>query len=287
MADAKKNPEYLRGLAKAVQDFKDAFLELMEFYIPDQIGPKGITPAMWLADEVDEDELKSRMARVAYAAGRAVQVAPITNINFAVQGIGVVDPITNWETVIQPKSFLTPENVTNACDSALGRLEAQIAKAEAEAPPEVGVARMHPLVWGAARILWKDGHYRDAVRSAADAVAQHVRSITGRHDVQETSVWQQAFSNDPPKPNMPRLRWPGDPAHQSVRSMNDGLRQFAPGVQMTIRNMASHGAGEFTEQQGVERLATLSLLAQWVDTCELHEDPGVREGPDQLSSGSA
>lgn len=55
--------------------------------------------------------------------------------------------------------------------------------------------------------------------------------------------------------------------------MNDGLRQFAPGAQMTIRNPAAHGDA-MGEQDALERLAALSLLARWVDHCRLVEVKG-------------
>ncbi|MFF7205356.1 TIGR02391 family protein [Streptomyces sp. NPDC008141] len=50
--------------------------------------------------------------------------------------------------------------------------------------------------------------------------------------------------------------------------MNDGLRQFAPGVQMTVRNTSAHGTDEMSAQDALERLAALSLLARWVDACD-------------------
>ncbi len=53
--------------------------------------------------------------------------------------------------------------------------------------------------------------------------------------------------------------------------MSDGLRQYAPGVQMTIRNMVIHTSDELSEQAALERLAALSLLAGWIDQCELNE----------------
>ena len=61
--------------------------------------------------------------------------------------------------------------------------------------------------------------------------------------------------------------------------MNIGLRQFAPGAQLTIRNpTATHGPGELTEQEAVERLSVLSLLARWVDQCDLIEAPDSSAG---------
>lgn len=51
--------------------------------------------------------------------------------------------------------------------------------------------------------------------------------------------------------------------------MNDGLRLFAPGVQLTIRNPATHVLSDLSEQEATEQLATLSMLARWVDECQL------------------
>ncbi|MFF5706567.1 TIGR02391 family protein [Streptomyces sp. NPDC012794] len=96
---------------------------------------------------------------------------------------------------------------------------------------------------------------------AAEALIAHVQQRTGRHDLAATSFWQQIFSEAPPNTGEPRLRWPGDPTNQSVKTMNSGLRFFAPGVQMTIRNTSAHGTDEMTAQDAFERLGTLSLLA--------------------------
>jgi hypothetical protein len=72
-----------------------------------------------------------------------------------------------------------------------------------------------------------------------------------------------------PQPDEPRLRWPGDPKSEDVKTMNNSLRSSGSGVQSTIRNPSSHGVSELSEQEGLERLAVLSLLARWVDECEL------------------
>lgn len=53
--------------------------------------------------------------------------------------------------------------------------------------------------------------------------------------------------------------------------MNAGLRQLASGMQMTIRNGAADSVGEMGREEALERLAALSLLARWVDACEIHK----------------
>lgn len=281
--EAEKNPDYLRQLTENVREFRDAFVSLLELHTPTYTGPgRGIAPPVSPHDGVDMTDLEARRARVSTAAGRARRAPGLTGVKFGVQGVkGTVDPIAAWNTVTQPKPALEPANIIDACDQMIGSLEDLVARAEAEAPPKVGVAAMHPAVWGLASRLWRDGHYRQAVSAAADGVIGLVKSRTGRNDIADTSQWQQAFSNDPPQPGRPRLRWPGDQTDQTVKSMNDGLRQFAPGAQMTIRNPATHGSAEMSEQEAAERLAVLSLLARWVDQCNLLEAPAPQTGGDE------
>jgi uncharacterized protein (TIGR02391 family) len=225
-------------------------------------------------DGVDANALEAGRTRVSTAAGRARRAPALTGCQFGVEGKpGVVDPIAAWNTVTQPKPLLEPVNIIDACDQMIGSLEDLAARAEAETPPTVDVAQMHPAVWGQAARLWRDEHYRQAVSAAADAVVQLVKSRTGRTDIEDTPLWQQTFSKDDAEPGKPRLRWAGVQTDKSVVSMNSGLRQFAAGAQMTIRNPATHGPGEMTPQEAIERLSVLSLLARWVDQCDLIEPP--------------
>jgi len=200
-----------------------------------------------------------RRSRCHKQAERAGAVTGLTGVFINVSGFGTVDPVDPvgaWHTVTRPKPVLEPQNIFDACDMAIGRLDGLIAKAYAEAPPTLGVATMHPLVWNAAKRLWRDGDYREAVASAAAALVAQVKIMTGRNDVVETDLWRQTFSADPPAPDKPRLRWPGEPSDRNVKSMNDGLRPFAPGVQLTIRNLATHVLSDLGEQEATEQLAT-------------------------------
>jgi len=277
--DARKSPEYLRSVAQAVEDFRAALAELLKLHVanggPGKMGglARGIAPEVFPRDDVDPEVIAQLQAKVSRLAGLAASAVPLTGIAMAVQGAGVVDPITNWQTITRPKPLLEAADVISACDQALGRLDGLILQAEAERPPSVGAEAMHPAVWGAAARLWRDGHYREAVAGAAESVVLTVKMRTKRNDVSETSLWQQTFSERDPQPGQPRLRWPGDPSDRDVSTMNSGLRSFAPGVQMTIRNSAAHGVGELDEQAALERLSILSLLARWVDKCDLVEAP--------------
>lgn len=268
--EAEKDPEYLRATADSVEEFRGAFRAFLKLHVDNPIA-RGVAPAVVPRSDADPEEIERLHARVARAAGRASAAVPLTRVYYMVQGRGAIDAIAAWQTVARPKPLLEPPDVLDTVEQVLGRLEAMIRKAEAETPPTIGAAAMHPLVWGAANRLWRDGHYRASIAAAADAVVGLVKSRTGRNDISETALWQEVFSSTPPAPGKPRLRWRGNPTDRDVKTMNDGLRQFAPGVQMTIRNPAAHSPEELGEQAALERLAVLSLLARWVDDCDLRQ----------------
>lgn len=277
--EARRNPEYLRSVARAVPAFRDAFTEFLDLHVVNKELARGIAPAVFPRDDAASDKIARLRAEVARAAGRASYAVPLTGSYMFVKGVGdKVDAIAAWQAITDPKPIVEPDNVLGICDQVLGRLDAMIDKAEAEAPPTVGAEAMHPLAWSAAARLWNDGHYRQAVAAAAENLVVLMKTRTNRNDAAETALWQEAFSDKAPVPGKPRLRWPGDPVDRDVKTMNDGLRQFAPGAQMTIRNTAAHGAAEFAEQAALERLAVLSLLARWVDHCELVEAPLEADG---------
>ena len=267
--EAHKNPECLRQTANAVETFREALVRFLAFHVVNEHLARGIAPAVFRRDDVDDAEIDAATHDVDLAAGRAGAAPGLTGCMIAVQGAGVIDPIAAWHTITKPKPLLEPDDILSACGQMIGRLEQLVLKAEAEAPPRVGAEAMHPLVWGAAQRLWRDHHFRHAVAAAAEALIAQVKSRTERNDVPETALWQETFSERDPVPGKPRLRWPGDPADRAVKNMNDGLRLFAAGVQMTIRNTATHPAADLSEQEALERLATLSLLARWLDECEL------------------
>lgn len=271
--DAASNPEYLKATAEAVTEFRTALAAFLDLHVVNTFLARGLAPAVLPRDDAPPEDLEQRRAAVSRAAGRASAAPALTHMFINVQGAGPVDPVAAWHSITMPKPLLETTDILDACEQMLGRLEAMIVKAKAEAPPTIGAEAMHPLVWGAARRLWRDGHFRQAVAAASDAVVTNVKSLTGRNDVPETALWQETFAVAEPSTRKPRLRWPGPPEDQDVKTMNNGLRQYAPGVQMTIRNPASHGVHDMAEQEALERLAAISLLARWVDECRLDEAP--------------
>ncbi|MFD8915982.1 TIGR02391 family protein [Streptomyces sp. NPDC059575] len=265
--DASRNPEYLRKTAEAVTEFKEAFTAFMELHIEtkDAGFGRGLLPAAVAQEGVLPEVLQAAADRVARAAGRASAAPGLTRMYVGVVGIPEpVDPIAAWKTIVTPKPLLEPSDVLDSVEQILGRLEALTDKAEAELPPTTGVEAMHPTIWGAARKLWLDGHFRLAVQSAAETLISQLKTRTGLANMDATNVYEKVFNA-----KSPVLTWPGDPNDRTVSSMQSGLSKYAPGLNMTVRNTATHVASaEMTAQQALERLAALSLLAHWIDECE-------------------
>jgi hypothetical protein len=116
--EARKNPEYLKSVAQAVEEFRAALVEFLELHVPNE-GPgglgglaRGIAPAVFPRDGADPEEIARLQEKVSRLAGRAAAAVPLTGISMGVQGVGVVDPITSWHTITRPKPLLeAPDGV--------------------------------------------------------------------------------------------------------------------------------------------------------------------------------
>jgi len=271
--EARKNPEYLWSVIRAVKEFRAALVDLLKLYVENSTPTPGTLPEIVPREWARRSDIAQRTKRVARASGLAASISSVIDIGITVQGVGVVDPVTAWQTITRPKPLLTPADVLGACDQAIGHLESLSTQAQTQRPPTVGAEALHPAVWDAAAALWRDGHFRQAVAAAADAVVLMVKKRTGRNDIAETALWQETFSDKEPQSGKPRLRWPGNSADRNVATMNSGLRLFAPGVHMIIRNPATHVDAQLDQQTALEQMSTLSQLARCVDKCDLVEAP--------------
>jgi uncharacterized protein (TIGR02391 family) len=135
--------------------------------------------------------------------------------------------------------------------------------------PALPADQFHPWVWDAARTFWDSQHYRAAVHAAASAINAHLQAKVGRRDVADDKLVQEAFSDRPAEPRKPRLRVPGDATSPTVQSRQRGALQLGLGSFFAIRNPAAHETGEWTEQESLEQLATLSVLARLIDSCQV------------------
>jgi hypothetical protein len=158
---------------------------------------------------------------------------------------------------------------------ALGRLitDQETDEKLGSSAPQMSADDLHPIVWEAASALWDDEHHAQAVQRAATFLNAHIQDRAQRRDVSEGQLMIQAFSLNPPETGKPRLRWPGDDNDLTVKAMRTGILNYSQGCYAAIRNPTTHGTAERTRQEYLEQLAALSMLARWVDECELVQLP--------------
>jgi hypothetical protein len=137
--------------------------------------------------------------------------------------------------------------------------------------PDLTAEQFHPWVWDAAAPLWYAGSRQEAVHAAARSVNARMQQKRGHHDKSDAALCREFFSLDPPAPRRPRLRFRGyTRTDQTWRSRQQGAMDFGAGCFAGIRNPAAHEHGlSLSEQVALEQLAAFSLLARWIDECEV------------------
>lgn len=174
-----------------------------------------------------------------------------------------------WRTTVPEDPYVTWAQHRQAAI----RARAELTRGEelranlGEDAPELSAADFHPWVWSGAKSLWQSGHFREAVTGAIMKLNAETQNKVGRRDVSETNLFRQAFSLDPPKPGQVRLRRMTDDGSDTYKSVQRGAMTFAEGVFAGIRNPLAHEADdELSEQEALEYLAALSVMARWVAT---------------------
>lgn len=160
------------------------------------------------------------------------------------------------------------------CRAAIAA-EAEIQRNLADTGPTMMAAGLHPWVWEAARPAWNAGNYDDAIDAAARNVNSRLRSKVSRRDIGEGDLVAQAFSAKPGDEGNPRLRLalPEDLGTRTVASIYAGISAFGRGLFQAVRNPLAHEEPDImaiTEQEALESLAALSLLARWIDRANVH-----------------
>lgn len=135
--------------------------------------------------------------------------------------------------------------------------------------PRMSASHLHPWVWDGARALWRSGHYREAVGAAARKINAETQNKVGRRDVSEIDLFKQAFSLDTAKSGAPRLRVLPDDGSKTYQSVHRGIMAYAERCFAALHNPIAHDEGELSEDEGLEQLAALSILARWVDGAQL------------------
>jgi Protein of unknown function (Hypoth_ymh) len=148
--------------------------------------------------------------------------------------------------------------------------------------PDLVADQLHSWVWEAAAPLWYAGSRQGAVHAAARSVNARMQQKRGHKDKTDAALCREFFSLDEPAPGRPRLRFPGYSRTDSTwRSRQQGAMDFGAGCFQGVRNPAAHQHGlDLPEQVALEQLAAFSLLARWVDECDVETARG--EAQDQL-----
>jgi uncharacterized protein (TIGR02391 family) len=136
--------------------------------------------------------------------------------------------------------------------------------------PRVSASDFHPWIWSGAESLWRSGHYREAVEGAIKKLNAETQNKLGRRDLSETKLFNEAFSENSPAIGKPRLYRMPDDGSNTFKSVQRGARAFAEGVFAGIRNPLAHEVDvEMSQEDALEYLAALSILARWVDNSTL------------------
>jgi hypothetical protein len=162
--------------------------------------------------------------------------------------------------------------VRAAAVEALGhaRYRDEIAAFLRPTSPSIAADGFHPWVWEPAAPLWAAEARQDAVLSAARTVNRRLQQKLSRHDIGETDLCLQTFDLKDPVEDKPRLRFPGDRTTPTWRARMEGAKYASAGAFLAIRNVAAHeDRVTWSEQEALEHLAVLSVIARWVEECSV------------------
>ena len=132
--------------------------------------------------------------------------------------------------------------------------------------PNTGpVDSFHPWVSGAIVGLWESDP-TVAVREASRAVEIRLKAKIGAKDPTFTELVGMAFSEKEPDSSCARLRFDEfTPGTQEWTNAHTGAMRFGQGCAFRIRNLQQHADLAVERQEALEMLASLSLLARWID----------------------
>jgi uncharacterized protein (TIGR02391 family) len=175
-----------------------------------------------------------------------------------------------WRDENPPDEYYRWRQHYNAAMYLLSRLQRQQELDErlGSAAPHMAADALHPWVWDAAQAQWKSGHYAEAVRAAAVNLNSRLQNKVGRRNLSDKKLVNEAFSDAPATEEHVRLRVVSKDDSETYKSLQEGVRSFGVGVFMAIRNPLSHLPVEeldISQQEALERLASISLLARWIE----------------------
>lgn len=134
-----------------------------------------------------------------------------------------------------------------------------------EAPPVMS-EELHPWVWEGAPQYWRIGAYNAAIWQALIRLNVELQRKIGRREVSEADAFAQAFTLDAPQAGRSRLRLMEDDGSKTYQNVHKGAILLAQALYAGVRNPLDHDAVEDPpEQEALETMAAISLLARWTD----------------------
>lgn len=235
----------------------------------------------WAVAELDKFIQQTVLTNNSYVGGGVVSISNKSSTAVpdaeVAQQAQVVEKIFDrvipgWRGEIELRSSNRWTRHREAAIRAKAELERQeeIRENLGDDAPELSASNLHPWIWSGASSLWNSGHYREAIEGAIRKLNAEAQNKLARRDVSETDLFNQAFSEQSAAAKNPRLHRMPDDGGKTFKSVQRGARMFAEGVFAGIRNPLAHETDqEMPEQQALEYLAALSVLARWVDDSTL------------------
>lgn len=118
---------------------------------------------------------------------------------------------------------------------------------------------LHPAISKAAAGLIRDGHMWEAVFAASKALVLHVKTRSGRHDLDGVPLMRTVFSK-----NNPILKF-NSLANTSELDEQEGMMHLFEGAIMALRNPGGHSFPDGPSHLASQYIQLLSLLASRAD----------------------
>lgn len=136
--------------------------------------------------------------------------------------------------------------------------------------PALAANGLHEWIWGAAAQFWDAGQHEAAVEYGAKSLTAHIQQKS-RMSIADRELAREVFSPKASATNV-RLWLPGPREVDTWRSRQDGLHLLAMSAFAGIRNVVAHSVtAGWSQQEALEYLAVLSVVARWVEETEVVE----------------
>lgn len=154
---------------------------------------------------------------------------------------------------------------------AILRHREELAEIVGPVGPQLATSELHPAIWDRAARLWDDGHFPEAVRSAASALEGLLQAIAGLGVSGADLATLYALGD--PTPGSPRLRLRGidpDPKSKTWKTAHEGAASSVRTAFLAVRNLVSHpGWPDPGPAEALEMIAVLSYVAHLVDRSDV------------------